>query len=455
VGGGGGGRGLDSRCSTEKHAKQATQSNFLQFQNVFISNTTKGIDDYPLCFFTSEKIFRFSTNHFFKKEQRMKKLIFCVAGIAAIAAVICTGCTDLGVNGDGDSGTGYTLTTAMTGGGSLSRYPDKTSYDAGEQVTVTATAASGYMFAGWSGASTSTSATVTITMDGNKTLTANFQQQTYTLTLNKNQAAGGSVSRAPDKESYTYGETVTITATAASGYTFTGWSGASTSTSASVIITMDGNKTLTANFQGTYSLTVSSSPAAGGNVSRNPNKTAYTAGETVTLTATPNANYTLAGWIGASPSTGNTATVVMNANKTVTAVFEQTANAVIITLTSLSTTVTDVGGIDPRVHFVVTAYRNRSEISSNTTGYLLNATDISQPWSGSVQSSAVPFANQADSLVIRAVVVEKDLLFDDDISPGYYTYWKPIPAAGVSGSTTLDYGSGKSRVGFSYRFVLQ
>jgi uncharacterized protein (TIGR02145 family)/uncharacterized repeat protein (TIGR02543 family) len=89
----------------------------------------------------------------------------------------------------------YTITADVTpvGGGTVSRNPDKTGYTSGEQVTVTATAASGYAFKGWSGASTSTGSSITVTMDGNKTLTANFMEtgpvtdsrdgKTYTTTV--------------------------------------------------------------------------------------------------------------------------------------------------------------------------------------------------------------------------------------------------------------------------------
>jgi uncharacterized protein (TIGR02145 family)/uncharacterized repeat protein (TIGR02543 family) len=52
-------------------------------------------------------------------------------------------------------------------------------------VSVTATAANGYVFTGWSGASTSTSSPVTITMDGNKTLTAKFHPG-FTFTDSRN-----------------------------------------------------------------------------------------------------------------------------------------------------------------------------------------------------------------------------------------------------------------------------
>jgi hypothetical protein len=133
----------------------------------------------------------------------------------------------------------------------------------------------------------------------------------------------------------------------------------------------------------------------------------------------------------------------------------QTANAVILTLTYWNSTDTDVGGLDPKIYFTVTAFQNRSRVSNNNSNVLLDAQDISVPWTGSAKSSPIPFVSQADSLVIKAVVIEKDLLSDDDISPGYYTYWKQIPYAGHSGSTTLDYGYGKSMVKFNFEFIRQ
>ena len=133
----------------------------------------------------------------------------------------------------------------------------------------------------------------------------------------------------------------------------------------------------------------------------------------------------------------------------------QTANAVVITLTYWHTKDTDIGGLDPRIHFRVTAFQNGKSVSDNNSNVLLDAQDIPATWTGSQRSSPVPFVNQADSLVIRAVVIEKDALSNDDISPDYYTYWKTIPPNGHFGSTTLDYGSGLSKVSFDYEFIRQ
>jgi uncharacterized repeat protein (TIGR02543 family) len=67
----------------------------------------------------------------------------------------------------------------------------------------------------------------------------------YTLTVN---ALNGSVTKAPDLAQYPSGTPVTFTAVPNAGYHFTGWSGDASGPTSPVTITMDGNKTVAANF---------------------------------------------------------------------------------------------------------------------------------------------------------------------------------------------------------------
>ncbi|MFC1508289.1 SBBP repeat-containing protein [Candidatus Omnitrophota bacterium] len=72
-----------------------------------------------------------------------------------------------------------------------------------------------------------------------------------TLTTNVLPAGSGTVTRNPDKQIYALHETVQIAANANPGYSFTmgtGWSGDITGTTNPVTITMDSDKTITANF---------------------------------------------------------------------------------------------------------------------------------------------------------------------------------------------------------------
>ena len=98
---------------------------------------------------------------------------------------------------------------------------------------------------------------------------------------------------------------MTLAATADGSSTFAGWSGACTGTS-TCTVTMDAAKNVTATFtRRTYILTVTRTGS--GTITSTPLgiycgaacSATYDAGATVTLTATPDADATFAGWSGA------------------------------------------------------------------------------------------------------------------------------------------------------------
>jgi len=282
----------------------------------------------------------------------MRKSILTV-GLTVIVALFCTTCYDSGTDSDsgrwaGDvdrflrgldgatppvtppvtPGAAYKLSTTVSplGSGFIYLSPQKETYSSGETVTVTAEAVnSEYAFAGWEGASNAITGSVTVIMSSNKTLTANFtkkQANTYTLTVNAEPPVGGTVTSSPARTVYTANENVTVMATPYNHYTFIGWSGASSATSEEVPIVMNGNKELTANFTiNKYKLTTGVSVDDGGTVNRSPEKDAYNAGDTVTVTATAAQNYTFKGWSGASSSTKDTVKIIMDGPKALTADF--------------------------------------------------------------------------------------------------------------------------------------
>ncbi len=71
-----------------------------------------------------------------------------------------------------------TLTTNVSGNGTITRSPNKTVYDNGEQVTLTATPGAGASFTGWSGDLTGGANPATLTMDADKAVTATFAADT-------------------------------------------------------------------------------------------------------------------------------------------------------------------------------------------------------------------------------------------------------------------------------------
>jgi uncharacterized repeat protein (TIGR02543 family) len=74
-----------------------------------------------------------------------------------------------------------------------------------------------------------------------------------------------------------------------------------------------------------YTLTVNANPSNGGTITQSPTGSSHLAGTPVTVTATPNAGYEFAGWSGdiTGSSTTNPMTVVMDADKVLTANFRQ------------------------------------------------------------------------------------------------------------------------------------
>src|SRR5665648_580670 len=153
-----------------------------------------------------------------------------------------------------------------------------------------------------------------------------------TLTMAVNPSGGGTTSPAVGAHpGYTENQVVNINATPATGYHFVNWTGdVANLNSASTTVTMNANKTVTANFEldaaTYYTLTMAVNPSGGGTTSpavgAHPG---YAANQVVNITATPATGYHFVNWTGDVANLNNTSTtVIMNANKTVTANFEFT-----------------------------------------------------------------------------------------------------------------------------------
>ena len=145
--------------------------------------------------------------------------------------------------------TQYSLTSSVNPSGTGTVSPSDTNwYHSGQSVSLSATGSTGYSFSNWSGSLTHSTNPTSIIMDAPKTVTANFTQSQYTLTVSPNPSAAGLTTKNPNKSTYVQGEQVSLTATANNGYAFSNWTGGATGSSNPVSITMNGNKTVTANF---------------------------------------------------------------------------------------------------------------------------------------------------------------------------------------------------------------
>ena len=242
----------------------------------------------------------------------------------------------------------YTLTTSASpsGGGTVS---GGGTHDSGTDVTVTATANTGYRFDRWSGACTGTGA-CSVTMSANRSVTAHFIVR-YTLTTSASPSGGGTVSGGG---TYDTGTDVTVTASPNSGYRFDRWSGACTGTGA-CSVTMNAARSVTAHFIARYALTTSASPSGGGSVSGGGT---YDAGTEVTVTATASSGYRFDRWSGACTGSG-ACSVTMNAARSVTAHFTRTYTLTTSASPSGGGSVTGGGTHDAGANVTVTATPNR------------------------------------------------------------------------------------------------
>jgi uncharacterized repeat protein (TIGR02543 family) len=144
---------------------------------------------------------------------------------------------------------------------------------------------------------------------------------THTLSVSLSPSGAGSVS--PAGGQYKSGEQVILAASPASGYTFDYWWGSASGSSPTITVTMDSDKSITANFKTaiqTYTLTTNVSPAGAGSVS--PSGDEYESGSQVTLTANPATGHTFDHWSGDASGSTTTVTITMDSDKTITAHFE-------------------------------------------------------------------------------------------------------------------------------------
>ena len=160
----------------------------------------------------------------------------------------------------------------VTGGGA---------FEFGAPATITATAAAGYHFAGWSDGSAE--ANRTFNVSGNLNVTAAFEINTYTV---KASAKNGSVEGAG---TYNHGAEATLTATASTGYHFAQWSDGNSVNPRKLTVTSDVD--LKAEFDvNSYEITVA---AANGTVT---GAGTYNYGSVATLSATAADGYHFTKW---------------------------------------------------------------------------------------------------------------------------------------------------------------
>jgi hypothetical protein len=146
----------------------------------------------------------------------------------------------------------YGLTVTTVGSGDVSKSPDQASYLSGSIVTLTATPAAGWRFAGWSGDVTGSANPANVTVNKSSAATATFTRITYQVSFTVD---GTGTVNPTGLQTFNSGQVVPISATVGSGYVFASWSASPSGSvtfddanAASTTATINGAGTITATF---------------------------------------------------------------------------------------------------------------------------------------------------------------------------------------------------------------
>ncbi|MBF0606824.1 MAG: hypothetical protein HQL61_04625 [Magnetococcales bacterium] len=260
----------------------------------------------------------------------------------------CTaGCVTLTVTKDGTAASSSSV-TASTGTLSWSGdgYTGTASYAVNKSVTLTANAASGTTFAGWTGCDSTSGSTCTVAMSAAQNVTATFNTITYPLTITTtgtNTATTVAVSTGtlsgsnPYTATYDTGTSVTIVVTTPTSDFIVSWSGGGCSgTGSTCTVTMSQAQDVTVTISVAQTLTISkiTEPSSTGSVgvstgtiSWSGTTTAligtakYVTDTSVTLTASASSGSIFTGWSGSCSGTDSTCTLTMSKARNVTATF--------------------------------------------------------------------------------------------------------------------------------------
>lgn len=138
----------------------------------------------------------------------------------------------------------YNLQFNLSGSGSGTFNMKSGNYEAGNQLTISATPAIGSRFDHWEGSATGNANQLSILMDADKTITANFIKQ-YKLTVAVDPSAGKVNSNGG---LYDAGTSVNLTATPAFPYAFQNWVGADNNNINPTNVTINADKSVSASF---------------------------------------------------------------------------------------------------------------------------------------------------------------------------------------------------------------
>lgn len=219
----------------------------------------------------------------------------------------------------------YPLTINIVGQGSVEEeivQAKTTDYPVGTVVQLTAEPDSGWAFLEWEGDIESTENPVEITIDEPKTVTVTFDQ-TFLLTTVVIPEEGGTVE--PSEGEYIRDTSFDVEAIPNEGWQFVEWRGSFSGTTNPFNLTMNGNKTLEAHFE-PQEFTLDTTTIGMGDILLNvltgaETEDGYEFNSVVEATAVADEGWEFVEWQGDLSGTVNPATITIDGNRSITAVF--------------------------------------------------------------------------------------------------------------------------------------
>jgi hypothetical protein len=211
------------------------------------------------------------------------------------------------------------LTVSTPGGGAIAVDPPIGAYRPDGTVTLTASAAPGWVFLQWLGASTEFAPVTTVAMTHDQ-----CAQAIFGTSVNTSVVGSGSIVRDRVGPLYPYGTSVRLIAVPDAGNYFAFWGNAGTGTNNPLTSSITAsNPTIAAVFAplstGNSALTII--PDGFGRVETAPRGNRFSSGANVTLSAIPEAGQAFLGWSGSASGNSNPLVVSMTQSRTIVAEF--------------------------------------------------------------------------------------------------------------------------------------
>lgn len=208
----------------------------------------------------------------------------------------------------------YTLNIEIKGSGSVNP-PDKTTYDAGKEVELSADPDQGSKFDHWEGDIQGSDNPAGVTMNENKSITAVFVEKDYSLETNTE--GEGAIN-----EREISANEIELTASPKKGWKFAHWEGDLSGNNNPETINVDSPKNVTAVFERKeYSLNINTDGS--GSVSKSPDSAVYKYGDEVQLSASADSEWYFDQWQGDLTGSSNPTKITIDSDKSITALFAE------------------------------------------------------------------------------------------------------------------------------------